>query len=344
MSGDKQKRKSLVARLIPGFIRRDFWRKFIALAFAIIVWNRVSVKLDEEVVLRHVPVEVIVPSGYIRTDDAKLSVNVVLKGSKNRLTGLDTKNVTIKVKPRFPKIDDNKITLSPRNVSAPSDVTVVSVDPDVVAIRLDRKMVKEVPVKLIITGMLLEDYAFRMSSMIPDSVTVSGPSALVERVASIRTEPVVLKKENVEDFECSVKLRHSSELIVEPDSVTARIEIYKNRDSRAFDEVPLKPYGFIPSGCALTFKPEKVSILVEGSKRAVELTTSDDLKPFIDLSAIKGPGKWRLDVKCWLNDKEISVKEIKPSTVEVVLEKKVQGNDGHRRVPPFDDGKRIREK
>jgi len=325
MSGDKKKQNKKRFRLVPGFIRRDFWRKFIALAFAVIVWNRVSVKLDEEKVLRRVPVDVAIPAGYVRIDDTPLKVSVTLKGSKNRLMNLSSKDVHVQVRPRSPKLGNNRIRIVPGDVSVPANVAVAMVDPDTVLVSLDRKMVKDVPVELVCSGMLLEDYAFRMAGLIPNSTNVSGPWHLVEPIKSIRTEPVILGKENVEDFDCEVKLRHSPKVSVAPNSVTAKIEIYKNHDSRAFEGVQVKPYGFLPPNSVLTFKPDKVSILVEGTKKTVELTTLEELKPFVDVSKLGKTGKWRLKVKCWLNKKEVSVKNIDPATVEVTLRKNDPG-------------------
>ena len=321
MSGDKEHR-SVWKRLVPGIIRRDFWRKFIALAFAVIVWNRVSAKLDEENVVRGVPVKIAIPAGFIRLDDARDSVDVTLRGPRNQLIDLSASDISVKVKPTQLRVGENKIVLEKKDVVVPLGISVVSIAPEKITVRLDRKMAKEAPVELVCSGMLLDDYAFKVGELNPNVVMVSGPQGVVENLKTLRTEPVTLKRENVEDFDCEVKIRHPAKVEVRPDSVIAKIEIYKNRDSRVFDEVPIKPYGFIPPGMQLTFEPRTVSILVEGTKRAVELATIGKLKPFVDVSNLHGPGEWRLKIECWLNDKELSVKKLTPATVKVTLKKR----------------------
>ncbi len=321
MSGDK-KRRSILVGLVPGFVRRDFLRKVIALTFAVIVWNRVSVKLDEESVIRGVPVSISIPEGFIRLDDNKNSVDVTLRGPHNQLLELSASDISLKVKPRRVKVGENKVILGKKDVAVPLGVSVVSIAPEKIMVRLDRKMVREAQVELVCSGMLLDDYAFRVAELSPNVVTVSGPQGVVERLNSLRTEPVTLKRENVEDFDCEVRIRHPARVEVRPNRVLAKIEIYKNRDSRAFENVPIKPYGFIPPGTRLTFKPETVSVLVEGTKRAVELATPGKLRPFVDMSELRGPGKWRLKTQCWLNDKELAVKRMTPAVVEVTLERR----------------------
>ena len=322
MSGDTTKNKKSVLRLVPGFIRRDFWRKFIALAFAIIVWNRVAAKLDSERVLRHVPVRISVPAGYVRTDDAPFSTELTLKGSKSRLMGLSLDDIFIEVEPAAPKVGVNKIPISPDDVSPMPGVTVAAVELRSISLKLDKKMEKEVPVELVCSGMLSEDYAFKVVGLTPPSVTITGPRTLLEKIKTLRTEPVVLKKEDVKNIERMVKIRHDGRITVRPKELLAKIEIYKNRDSRTFENVPIKPYGFIPSpGFELTFKPDHVSILIEGTKRAVELATPDEMHPFVEISGLKKPGTWQLETQCWLKNKELSVKAVKPSKIEVTLKK-----------------------
>ena len=320
MSGDKKHFKILV-KLVPGFIRRDFLRKFIALAFAVIVWNRVSVNLDEENVVRGVPIKISIPEEFIRLDDANDSLDVTLRGPHNQLVELSAADISVKVKPRRVTVGVNNVILGKKDVVVPLGINVVSIAPEKITVSLDRKMVKEAPVELVCSGMLLDDYAFRVAELNPNVVTVSGPQGVVDRLDTLRTEPVTLRRENVEDFDCEVQIRHPAKVDVRPNRVLAKIEIYKNHDSRVFENVPINPYGFIPPGTQLTFKPGTVSILVEGTKRAVERATPDKLKAFVDLSELHGPGEWRMKTQCWLNDKELSVKRLTPATVKVVLEK-----------------------
>jgi YbbR domain-containing protein len=315
MSENKKKRRNL----IPGFIAHDFWRKLIALFFAILVWGRVAARLDDNQNIRAIPVVISMP-GYVLLDDAPPKVSVILRGSKQRLNKISLNDIQIKVLLKNPKVDENKILITKKDISIPKGVSIEAIEPDYVEVHLDEKVTKKLPVELKSTGLLMEGYALNPIHLIPQEVTVSGPKRIVGKMMDIPTKPIVLGKEMVEDFDCRLEIDTKGKNIsISPQTISARIEIYKKYDVREFKNIEIKPFGYLSGRKIVHIKPQQTTITVKGVKNAVETLTTDKIRPLVDLSGIDEPGDYTLNVQCWLNDKELSVKSIEPSTVNVTI-------------------------
>ncbi len=306
-------------KIIPGFIAYNFWRKFIALFFAILVWERVTARLDDTQNIRRIPVEINM-LGYVMSNDTHVYADVILKGSKQRLNKIKPNDITIEVNLKNPKKGTNKLVIRKSDVSIPKGVAISDIEPDEISIDLDEKWTKKVPVKLKHTGTLMEGYALNTVLLVPQEVTISGPKKIIDTIKDISTKPIILGKDNVEDFDYDkLQLDSKRNITVNPKEVFARIEIYKKYDIRQFKDLLIKPFGYVSKGEKLEIKPQQVSVSLGGAKSAIEVITTDKIRPFIDLSGIEKPGEYTLNVQCWLNNSELSVKEIKPATVNVIL-------------------------
>ena len=308
-------------RIIPGFIAHDFWRKLIALFFAVLVWDRVTTRIDDTQKLRGIPVQISMPEGFVMTDDKKPSIDVTLKGSKQRLNKLVPRDVEAGIYIKHPKIGNNTLYISKSDIRAPKGVSVAGIEPeDYITVHLDEKLTKQVPVKLKYSGSLLDGYALNASHIIPENVTVSGPKNLVEKISSVSTRNIVLTKENVDDFEYRAAIKNDNEkLSITPKDVLVGIEIYKKYISRTFKAIPIKPFGFIPNERHLIISPKLADITIEGEKNEVELVTPEQINPFIDLSSIDKPGEYTVNVQCWTTNSKLKVKETTPRTVNIVI-------------------------
>ena len=308
-------------RIVPGFIANDFWRKLIALFFAVLVWERVTTRIDDTQKLRGIPVQISMPEGFVIIDDKRPRIDVTLKGSKQRLNKLVPGDIETRLDVKHPQIGQNRLYISKKDIRAPKGVSVAGIEPeDYIIVHLDEKLTKQVPVKLKYSGSLLDGYALNTSHIIPDSVTISGPKSLVEKITSVSTRNIVLTKENVDDFECRAYIRNeSAKLSVIPKDVLVGIEIYKKYVSRTFKAVPIKPFGFIPKERRLVVSPDLADVAIEGEKNEVELVTPEQIHAFIDLSSIDKPGEYTLNVQCWTTNKKLNVKEITPRTVNIKI-------------------------
>lgn len=313
----KENQKNRI-RIIPRFISHDFWRKLLALAFAILVWERVSARLDDTQKIRGIPVKISMPEEYVLMDNAPNRIDIILKGPKQRLNKITPNDIQVTVDAKTPTIGENELIITTDNITLPKGVSVSSIEPDYFKVQIDEKKSKKVPVKLTFSGALMDGYDFNQLNLIPQDVTISGPRSIVDQITDIRTKNILLGKDYVDDFDCTVEVDNKfTNISVNPRFISARIEVYNKYDTRKLQNLPIKPFSYLPDGHKLEIKPATATVVVEGMKNAVETLTDDKIRPFIDLSEIDEPGDYTLNVQCWINDKDLSVKEILPITVNV---------------------------
>ena len=317
-------RMQKILEFVPGFIRNDFLRKLIALFFAILVWQRVYNQIAEPDTLRDIPVKITLPGTLERLNDVPLKVNMKIKAPRRIKNNLSVNDIHINIKIDEPAVEKNPLVISHRidpakDIVMPSGIHIVQIEPEIISINVDRKISKTVPVKLTYSGMLMEGYSYRLVSLIPNQVVITGPQSIIQQMKEIKTEPVPLRKENVEDFECSVDLVVKDNVIASRQKITAQFEIFKKYDVREFNDIPIKPFGspLTPAKAILT--PDKAFIIVDGVKKSVEIMNENQLHPFVDISGLKVPGKYELNVKCWLDDEFVTVKELNPKKIQVEL-------------------------
>lgn len=313
-----------ILNLVPGFIRNDFLRKFIALFFAVLVWQRVDNQIAQPDTLRDIPVTISLPNNLERLNDTPIKVNLKVKASQRILNNLSINDIHIKVKIDEPAVNKDPLIISHRidplhDITLPSGINIVQVEPEIISINVDRKISKTVPVKLQVSGFLMDGYSFQPVAVIPKNVIITGPKSIVEQMKEIKTEPIILKKENVEDFECDVNLVMKDNVTASRKAVTSQIEIYKKYDVREFKNINIKPFGSPAETAKAILNPEKIFIMVHGVKKSVEIMNDSKLHPFVDISGLTVPGKYELDVKCWLDDEDVEVKELKPKKISVEL-------------------------
>lgn len=317
MKKDKKNRITF----IPGFIANDFWRKVIALFFAVLVWERVTAKLDVSQTMRSIPVTLSMP-GYVLLENRQVRVDLELKGSQQHLNRITSKDIEINVNVDNPQKGLNKVIISKHNITVPKGISVESITPGDIEIYLDKKMMKKIPIKLIYSGSLLEGYAINPLLIIPQEVTVTGPESIVKTIKYIKTEPITLRKDFVEDFDCQAKLDlEERNISVNPKEISARIEVYQKFNTRRFQDVPIKPFGYMPDGTKFQIEPPNAAVVLKGLKNVIEVTTPDDFKVFVDLSNIDAPGEYTLNVQCLIDNKDLAVRKIIPATVNVTVTK-----------------------
>ncbi|MBN1864954.1 MAG: hypothetical protein JW808_08640 [Victivallales bacterium] len=311
---------------IPGFIRRDFLRKLIALFFAVLIWQRVDSEISETETFGSIPVHVTLPASLDRVDNQPLLVSVKLKGSRRLLSKLSGAEININARlgepdaqHKSPMVVMHRID-SLRDVSVPRGISVMQVKPEIISVSVDKRISRTVPVKMVHSGMLMDGYSFRVASLIPSEVTITGPESIIKFINDIKTEPLAFRVENINDFEVDLALAKRDNIVASRQSVTAYIEIFKRYDLKEFVGVPVKVLGAAEAPAKVSTEPREVMVVVHGIRRSLEVMGLGDLNAHVDISGLAVPGKYALDVRCWLDSPDIKVQMIKPEQVEVNLE------------------------
>jgi YbbR domain-containing protein len=170
---------------------RNVGLKIAALALGSLLWYTVSGhRID-----RRLPVPVYysnVPAALELTGDQMDTVNVHVRGDESVVTALTDGRLQVVVDLGDARTGTNIIPLRVDDVTAPSGVDVVMIDPGTVTVTLERTGQKDVIVSPTIDGQPAPGYVAGPPQVSPSVVTVSGPESRLRQSISVITERVTL--------------------------------------------------------------------------------------------------------------------------------------------------------
>ena len=315
---------------VPNFIRRDFWRKFMALFLALLLYFAITWRLRSDERVTDVPVSLKLPSELVSRDEEPLKVSLVVSGNRARLSEILPSAVHIRAEVDSAGVvpgEPCKLRLRSSDVTGlPLGVRVTEIIPRDVPVHLEAVVTKRVPVKprFDSESNLPLDYAVSGTRFSPAEVMLSGPESLLEPVTAVYTEPIPLDEQVVESFEYQAALRIPRNLRSDRERVEAQVDIVKAVTLRTFAAVPLRIVQS-PDGehrlAAKSLSPRSVTVEVSGPKGTLAEMHSNELKAYLDIDSLDKPGTFQLPVKVLLDSarRDVTVKNFHPAAAEVVV-------------------------
>lgn len=317
-----------LSRYIPGFIRRDFWRKLLALAFALLLYFSISSRLGTEERIPNVPVQLDLPSELVNMDKFSPLVTVTVRGSKRALAETGASSLKIRVPIARDDLSGGPrvIRLSPKDVVAPFGIGVLAVEPRDLVLNLEPIEARKLSVEARFDSLenLKSDYDVGKITLKPAEVWVHGPRTLVSGLSRIYTKPIPLDESIMESFEYNIELQTPEEVKLLPGKVLAGVEIVKRYSERVFAAQPLRLLmpvtpGDKPVNVEL-LEAASVEVTINGPKGVVYALKPGDLTPYLDLQNLTEPGSYTADVRCNLNNGDgCRVLSISPSKIPLKI-------------------------
>lgn len=170
----------------------------ILIAFGLWIYVITTVSPDSEAEYTDIPVTFVGETALegrnlLVTSDLTASVALRLQGNRSDLTKVDETNITIKCD--LSRLYDPGLQQVGYTISYPGDVpsnafVVLNQYPQTITVRLEKKEYKEVPVEIAYEGAVPPGFMSDKENAVLDfnTVTVSGPSSVVEKIDSARIE------------------------------------------------------------------------------------------------------------------------------------------------------------
>jgi YbbR domain-containing protein len=146
-------------------------------------------------VIQELPIEFVTPVDQAIANVVESTVKVKLKGSRAFMQNLFRSDETFVIDLRDPSYQNRRefeVSLNTNMVQVPFGVEVLDVSPSQMTIMLERKITKEVPIRVQFQGELGPDLRLITQELEPNRVMISGPVELMRRTTSLRTTPVPL--------------------------------------------------------------------------------------------------------------------------------------------------------
>ena len=186
--------------------------KITAFFFAISLWyyvlNSEAVEVEKKL-----PINFVLPKGMLILSPIQKEVTIKLKGSnafiKNIFSNKEKLNIDLNAyyHPEIQPVEKNlKVKIYPTDINVPFGIHVLDISPKELAIELDHKLLKEIPIKLKYIGELPNKRKLKELTLSPDKVLVSGPLQLLRNITSFETVPFNLSLLNKDDGTLAIQM------------------------------------------------------------------------------------------------------------------------------------------
>ena len=167
--------------------------KLLALAIAVAMWFFFSWERRERLSERsyRIPLSVAnIPPRTLIASPLPAGVDVRLRGPFTALRQLDPQKLEAVVDLSNAARGKRTYRLSPEDVNVPSEVEVIALSPDEIAIALDVAVEKSVPIVPDVSGTPAEGTRITDVSVEPRTALIVGPESILSKLVQVRTEPI----------------------------------------------------------------------------------------------------------------------------------------------------------
>lgn len=281
-------KEQIKEKLVAFFVRNWQW-KLLSLLLAFVIWFVICEYVDPETdttvsnIKIAVNYEGSVPQNegldIMTTVDETVSVRV--SGSRdtialmnhNKITAyLDLSNVTRSGEYDLPV----RIDLGGQNLE------LVEQSVETVRVRFDTNIVSSVKVNVTVTGAVPEGYILEEPTMLNNFVTVTGPKAIVDTIASAEIEIVQESFPETSTFSCSYEFKDADGNVVEKtflqtdtETIEVTVTVVKQKTVPLTVSIVNSSGGMDSAFCTATVEPENITIT--GSAETLDTINAIDL-------------------------------------------------------------------
>ena len=295
---------------VPHVIRHDFWRKFFALFFAMLVTATVYTDKREHendsFTIHNVQPTLRLENGFVWKIQNLQQVSLSVRGPKSKLFDLKPEDFTLDYvigEQEYRNRNKNGrqyVTLRVEDVRCrhPKSalLQVLDISPSEYTIAIDKIITKELPLKAEYAAEdLPKGYSVRSISF-PDvkKIKAVGPEHLFRKGMTINTMPIPLK-DHVSDFSTNVRLHPIEGLTFEREQVAVSVKLKKTHREEigGMKVVLMLPPEKAGRFSVAPLKPSTVKVTVTGEKNTIDQLKPEDLLIYADLTNIAGPGIYK---------------------------------------------------
>jgi len=208
---------------------RTWGLRLLALGIAVGLWFSVSFQEREALSERLVEASVSYnrQRGFVVLDQVQ-NVNVRLRGSSKLIRQLNPYQVSVQVELPQTQPGTVNVNLAPDNVLMPDGLEVVSIEPNLIRVELEREVSQRLPVAPQLIGEPAAGSVVDEPEVFPNLVLVSGPESLLAKVHLLSTRPINLDGHALTFEETAVVVAPDPLIqIVQPSKVSVRVPMHQ---------------------------------------------------------------------------------------------------------------------
>ncbi len=273
------------------WLTENWGLKLISLLLAIGFWFYVVGEESIEIT-KTIPLEIRVPNEKLSVVKSSTAfLEVTLQSPRHLFSALSSSSISARHKIEgVQKAGDYSFNVGANDFSIPTpEIRIVKILPSFVTVTLDEVIVKKLSIEVDFVGE--PAYGYRVDretiELDPNAVLVEGPKTALEKMDTIKTEPVQLVG-RVRSFRRTVKIRPGPEMKVLGDGVTeVQIPIKAEFSERELPDIRVKPLGVPSGGFTAQLVAEKVSIILKGPRALLDKIVASDILAYADVDNLK---------------------------------------------------------
>ncbi len=300
---EKEQRKAFAGYWLRRIFIDDWLLKLTALVITLALWLGVSGLQDiTNTRLRNVSLNPIFSNQLEITNSPVQEVSLRVNGDKRLVENLNPQRLVVTLDLTSVGEGEHTIQITPENIAVdlPSGVKIEEIQPDKIAIKLEKVEEYDVPIKAETVGELKDGFEIYSTKATPKTVRVKGPRSFVESLQFVSTERIKIDERQGDFTAEKVALTVVNPKISLVDVVSANVffRIGKKRIERLF----VVPY-------ETDDRVGKASVLLYGPSEVLEDLTIEDLQI---VGGRNETDKTRLDVTLPIGlQDEVEIKSVK---------------------------------
>jgi YbbR domain-containing protein len=164
--------------------------KISAILLSVLLWFFVTSRGQSEMSLQ-IPIEFKnIPAGLGIVDASSKSVNVTVRGQERLMKSVKPSDIRVSIDLTKGKKGEGSYHINSDDVRMPYAMSVTSVDPSTVKVRLDETATKSVRVKAAISGIPEQGFYVNSVQVDPKTIVLQGLKAELKRLSEVKTDVI----------------------------------------------------------------------------------------------------------------------------------------------------------
>ncbi|HNX68084.1 MAG TPA: CdaR family protein [Candidatus Omnitrophota bacterium] len=308
--------------MIPHWMRRNWGLKIISFVLAVGLWYY-AVGEESIEVTRIIPLRIEVENPQMTISERSVrALQVTLSAPRSLIVNLASQDIQAihKIGSEVKTAGEYSFRIEPGEIRVPSfQIRVLDIEPEAVTVKLDEIIVQKLEIQPDFVGEPAVGYKILANDvrMDPNAILAKGPKGELEKMKFAKTEPIDLVG-RIRSFHRTVQVRLPATVRAMSESlVDVYIPIREEFDEKEFKDISVRVLKGSEANGIVELEPSKVSLVLKGSKRALEQLAPETLLAYVDLANLeKGDHEIPLQV---VLPEALALKDKQPITIKVAI-------------------------
>ncbi|MFA7254641.1 MAG: hypothetical protein WC133_00885 [Candidatus Omnitrophota bacterium] len=296
--------------------------KIISLVLAVGTWYY-AVGEENIEVMRVIPLKIQMSSTEMTVSEISTKVvQVTLSAPRALIVNLASQDIQAvhKIGPEIKTAGEYSFRLEPAEINVPSfQIRVIKIVPEIMTVKLDEVIVQKLEIEPDFVGEPAVGYKLLGEDlrMDPNAILTKGPKGVLEKMKSAKTAPIDLVG-RIRSFYRTVEVKLPPGVKPMSESlVNVYIPIREEFGEKELKDVPVRILRSPAASGVADLNPDKVTLVLKGSKLSLEKLTPETLLAYVDLADLK-KGDYDLELQVVLPE-AVSLKDKEPIKIKTAI-------------------------